>query len=137
MMRIILFAAIIFGSCAFAPEDIARFTPPAHYREIWDSAEACTGKTADYNKVIWFEVPGNSFSTPDGTAIGYWDGHTITIAHDWLTTDWVIKHEMIHEITRLTHDRVQGKPGPRDTLIWGEHCHAMWGFQPRDTTYKP
>jgi hypothetical protein len=137
MMKLVALGLLTFLTCAFAPTDAVRFNPPPHYREVWRTAEACTGKTADFDKVTWYEMPGNSFSTPDGSSIGWWEGHTITIAHDWKTTDWLIKHEAIHEITRLKHDDRNGKPGPRDTLIWGKQCAAMWGFQPRDTSYVP
>lgn len=136
-MKLLSLACVVFATCAFAPSETYPFAPPAHYREIWAEAEACTGVQGDFDKVLWYEEPGNSFPTPTGAAIGYWSGHTITIAHDWRTTDWVVKHEEIHELTRFTHDGTPSEPGPRDIQVWGKQCHAMWGFQPIDSTYRP
>lgn len=128
-------AAVMVGNCAFAPPDgTEEFAPPAHYREIWQDAEKCTGKSGDFNRVHWYVVPGHDFKADGIVAIGHWSTpHDILIAQDWLTTDWVIRHEMIHDLTRLAHDH-----GPRDIQIWGVQCHAMWGWlESSDSTYKP
>jgi hypothetical protein len=138
-MKLAFVLALVIATCAFAPPDGA--TPmrvPPTYRAIWDSAQACTGTRGDFAQVQWLVHPGNSFPSRDGAAIGMWTPpHTITIAVEWMTTDWVVKHEMIHELTRLRHDGTGLQPGPRDSLVWGKQCHAMWGFQPRDTNYVP
>lgn len=110
------------------------FVPPAHYRALWDSAEACTGRTGDYARVLWYEMPGNSFSSAEH--LGYADGewfpkYGITIAHEYRTTDWLIKHEMIHVLLQRGHtetDRVK---------TWGEKCHATRESVPHDSTYRP
>lgn len=108
------------------------FTPPADYRVIWDSAEVCSGVPGDFNRVTWYVTPGNSFDGPDGYVIGRWTApHSITIAHDWLTTDWVVKHEMIHDLLQEGHTEAQR------IQIWGKQCHATWGYQPQDTLYIP
>jgi hypothetical protein len=139
VIKLAFIAALLIGTCAFAPPDGAiPMRVPAHYREVWDSAQACTHRSGDFARVKWYVMPGNSFPTDDGAAIGLWgEPHTITIAGDWMTTDWVVKHEMIHDLTHLRHDGEGGRPGPRDSLVWGRMCHAMWGFQPRDTSYVP
>lgn len=137
-MRLRLTVAVlclVFGTCAFAPpEGIERFTPPLHYRQIWEDAEKCSGKTGDFNKVHWYVVPGRSFRADGVDAIGHWHTpHDIAIASEWLTTDWVVRHEMVHELTRLPHDN-----GPRDIQIWGRQCHAMWGWLASDDPgYRP
>lgn len=136
MMKVVALALIALTTCAFAPpEGTERFSPPAHYREIWKEAEACTGKRGDFDRVDWSVVEGKTFRSSNGTpAIGEWHSpHHILIASDWLTTDWVIRHEMIHDLTHLPHDN-----GPRDIQIWGIQCHSMWGWlQSPDPTYRP
>jgi hypothetical protein len=136
MMKIALAFGLLVGTCAFAPPDgTVRFTPPAHYREIWKEAEACTGKHGDFDRVEWYVVEGKMFTSSSGSAaIGEWHSpHNILIASEWRTTDWVVRHEMIHDLTRLAHDG-----GARDVQIWGIQCHSMWGWLATDDPgYKP
>lgn len=136
MIKLALLALMLVLTCAFAPPDgTTRFTPPAHYREIWHQAELCSGTHGDFNRVNWYVVPGKQFTSSNDTpAIGEWHRpHDILIASDWLTTDWVIRHEMIHDLTKLPHDG-----GPRDVQIWGIQCHSMWGYlESDDPGYKP
>lgn len=136
-LNVLMGCVVLFGTCAFSPgEDAQPWTPPEHYREIWDSAQACTGKHGDYDRITWLRFEGRAFECRKKggpTAIGCWAGpHTIIIASDWANIDWVPKHEMIHDLTGLTHDG-----GDRDRLIWGKRCHAMWGWLDTDSTYRP
>ena len=137
-MKIATVFALAAGTCAFLfapslPEDSGRFIPPEKYREIWAEAEKCTGKQGDFDRVEWYLVPGHDFKCPSGRCIGEWiPPHGIAIAEEWKNIDWVVKHEMIHDITRLGHDK-----GPRDRQIWGVQCQATWGWLPRDSTYRP
>lgn len=138
MLKIALWVfGLALATCAalFEPNGLIRFTPPDHYREIWDSAEACTGAHGNFNHVVWYVLPGNSFPAPTGTAIGYWQRpNRIYLAHDWLGTDWVIKHEMIHDLIHMGHSGTVA-----DTILWGIRCHAMWGYQPgsNNPNYRP
>ncbi len=115
---------------------LSRFTPlapPARYRAIHAAAEECTGKTGSFDRIVWLSAPGRSFTAPDGVpnAIGFWQvsrgrgsADTIVIAADWQTTEWVVKHELIHYLLQQSH--------PADLAesdrIWGRLCHATWGY---------
>jgi hypothetical protein len=136
MMKIGAIAALAFATCAWlfepAPPPGEQMTPPEHFRAIWDSAQACTNTHGDFNRVTWYQVAGNSFSGDAGPAIGTWyPPHSIAIAREWLTTDWVVKHEMIHDLLQDGHTEEERK------RIWGRQCHATWGYQPIDSSYVP
>lgn len=129
------------GTCATGPVPSpypvgsSPIVPPAHYRAIWKQAEACSGKHGDFDRVTWYVVPGQSFSSTTNTpAIGEWlKPHSILISQDWMGTDWVVRHEMVHDLTGLPHDG-----GARDIQIWGIQCQAMWGFLASDDpNYRP
>ena len=137
-MKIVALATLVAASCAFLfapdlPDMSGHFTPPPAYREIWEEAKACTNTTGDFDRIQWYSVPGHDFNCPAGKCIGEWvPPHSIAIAEEWRNIAWVVKHEMIHDLTKLSHDR-----GPRDIQIWGVQCHAMWGYLNSDTTYIP
>lgn len=135
MMKVSVIAALVLSTCGWLFEPIPigeHWNPPSHYRAIWDSAQACTGRRGDFDRITWYVVAGNSFSTKDGYAIGRWTRpHSISLSMDWATTDWVVKHEMIHDLLQRGHDEDDRHK------IWGEQCRATWGYQPRDTLYRP
>ena len=131
-------ALLILGACASLfgpdlPDDTQGFIPPPVYREIWAEAEKCSGFKGDFDRVSWYIVPGHDFKCSSGRCIGEWSPpHAISIADDWKSTAWVVKHEIIHELTGYSHDN-----GPRDRQLWGIQCQATWGYLPRDSSYVP
>ena len=134
-MKLGALVLLVFSTCAWLFEPIPPgegWTPPAHYRAIWDSAQACTGKRGNFDRIVWYRMPGNNFPYKDGSAIASWTRpHAITIAVEWQTTDWVVKHEMIHDLLQMAHNAEDLRE------IWGKKCHATWGFQPLDSSYVP
>jgi hypothetical protein len=138
VLKLTLVAFLALTTCAFLfgpdlPDGSEHFTPPEAYREIWAEAQKCTEREGDFDRLQWYIVPGHDFPCPSGRCIGEWiPPHGIAIAEEWKTTAWVIKHEMVHDLTGWSHDR-----GPRDRWMWGERCRATWGWLPQDSTYKP
>lgn len=141
MIRLWAIAIIVAAICAFAPSDLVapsntmRIEPPEHYREVFDQAVKCSGKYKPYSRIKFYLVPGKEWQCEKNGmhCIGeYQKPNRILIASEWKTTDWVVRHEMIHYVTGLPHDG-----GVRDTTIWGRQCHSMWGFLPTDSTYIP
>jgi hypothetical protein len=134
-MRLLAIVFLVVGTCAFAPSNTTSFDPPEHYREVFKQAVDCTGKYKPYSRINWYSVPGKDWKCDKHgmRCIGQFQSpNRILIASEWRTTDWVIKHEMIHYVTGYSHDA-----GPRDLQVWGKQCHAMWGWLPTDSTYKP
>lgn len=87
------------SSCAFAPNDATPLDPPAHYRELWNAAQSCTGRSGKWSELRFYIVPGDRFNTPDGDAAGRTERHNIYLAevNGW-RNDRVVKHEMIHAL---------------------------------------
>ena len=113
MPRLYLVTLLALAACNLAPEDAVPYTPPASYRVLWDSAQACTGRSGDYDELRFFTTPGHAI---DGSYAAKTFGTTIYIAEDWVASDLVVKHEMIHALG------VSGHPyHPFD-----DPCRAMW-----------
>lgn len=137
-MRLLGIFFLVIGTCAFAPEGIEPMEAPAHYKRVFHEAVACTGHYRPYEDIRWSVMPGQDFKCGSGRCIGHWQSpNHITIAGAWVNIDWVVRHEIIHYLTRYTHDSGNGKIGPRDRELWGERCKAMWGFLGNDPNYKP
>lgn len=100
-------------------------SPPAHAMIQHDSAQMCSGKHNEFADITWLRVQGHDFrnpSKPKERVIGLWMApHTIYIASEWLTTDWVLRHEMVHDLLRRGH-------WDGDSTVFGRQCHAMWGY---------
>jgi hypothetical protein len=138
---------LIYGRPAPRPlREYTRFTPPANYRALMDSAQACAKVKAkrDFDEIVWLKAPGRNFwvpGIPDSIqkipSIGVWQvgagQDTIVIGSEWLTTDWVVKHELVHFVLQRPHpaDPVA------DRRIWGEQCHATWGHLEGGLPSKP
>jgi hypothetical protein len=131
-VKILALGLLTLAMCGLAPPEGPRpFRAPDHYREVWRQAEACSGKTGDYDRVKWHVIPGPAFPCKVGKCIGEWNQpHEITIAGDFQNTDWVIRHEILHDLV--------GSHYPGDTLLWGVACKATWGWLVSDDSlYVP
>jgi hypothetical protein len=97
-----------------APVDGRRVDPPASYAVWWQEVERCSGLTGDVSRIAWYVVPcapgETGFScpdTPDHLCAGEWlPPHTIVLAgpnrilpDGYLTDEWTVKHEMLHDLT--------------------------------------
>jgi len=111
-----IWLAVLLTGCAFMPEDAVPFEPPALYHDLWDSAQACTGRRGDFSQLRFFVVEGISFDTPQGPATGWTEGTTITLASEWVDHPLVVKHELIHALG------IDGHP----YVPFVDPCHATW-----------
>lgn len=108
---------LLLGSCAFAPPpDGEPFTPPAEYRAIWDSAQACSGLQGDFDEIRFYVVPGDGFECRSGMCAGHYRDGNIYLAEAWTMSAWVVKHEMIHALGIAEHPDVPFKTP----------CNATW-----------
>ena len=123
-------AGLLLAGCnsilgSFAPGDAAEFTPPASYRAMWDSAQACTGRRGDFAKLRFYVVPGREVDPAATARTKPWaliaaGGATIVIAEDYRLHPMVVKHEMIHALG-VGFD---GPPHPAHPFV--DPCHATW-----------
>jgi hypothetical protein len=121
-----LVALVLLAACGFDPGDDSPMTPPAVYREWWAKTEACSGLRADFDRVQWSMVPGNSFPCASGKCAGHWEpGHRIYLAEDWTINEMVVRHEMLHDLL----DRA-GHPDPP----FGDPCPLTWATWHGDTS---
>jgi len=91
------------------PPDAVMTGPLQEYATWYRAMEICTGVSGDFSLVRWFSVPGERWWDPrwQQYAIGTWRApHDIYIADAHLDNEFVVKHEMIHDLLRggHTHD---------------------------------
>jgi hypothetical protein len=108
MMRRVLWlltgAVFIAAACTDAlgpPAGAVGFTPPAHYRIWWAVAEACAGRTGDFDAVHWYTVPASeSFSLEGQTVNGAWyqAGNKIALGANQMGNGELVRHEMVHAL---------------------------------------
>src|ERR1700722_8172248 len=95
------------------PVGAVRFTPPAHFRVWWQVAEACAGRSGDFDAVSWYTVPASdSFSLEGQTVNGAWnqDGNKIALGAGQMQNGQLVRHEMVHAI-------MQSGDHPRDIFL--------------------
>jgi hypothetical protein len=109
---------LTLAACGFDVAGERPMAPPAIYRRWWAETEACSGRSGDFDRIEWVEVPGNSFKCSSGECVGHWESsHMIFVASDWKMHEMVVRHEMLHELI--------GRPGHPDPPF-GERCPLTW-----------
>lgn len=101
MAAAVLALVLLLSGCraVFAPGDAVAFDPPPSYRLWWSSVEACAGRSGDFDRVTWYRLPGRSFQADGRAVIGRWEPpHRIYLAADWTDNDFVVRHEMLHDL---------------------------------------
>jgi len=56
------------------PTGAIAFFPPASYRTWWNEVEACSGRTGNFDAIVWYDVPDASIFRvgSDSNIEGYW-----------------------------------------------------------------
>jgi hypothetical protein len=90
--------------------------PPRVYEMWWGLTESCSGIAADFSHVQWYQVPNVSQIVVAGSpGQGYWwsDGNRIAIAGKAVFDGQLVRHEMLHALTRggHTHEYFMDKCG--------------------------
>ena len=81
----------------------ARFAPPPIYRVWHAEVEACAGRASNFNAITWWVA--DSLGSPPGVSetFGTWTPpHTIRLRREYLMEEWVVKHEMLHDLLQTT-----------------------------------
>lgn len=94
-------AGLLLLACTapFSPAGASRVAPPAEYQAWWREVESCAGRTGRFERVEWFLVPGRSFRAAGRDVIGRWEPpHRIYLAADWAANDFVVRHEILHDL---------------------------------------
>jgi len=93
----------IIGPEYTLPPDAVPMEPGESYALWYAQAEACAGVDGDFDAVRWFEVPGERWWDPlrQQYAIATWRRpHDIYITTANLDDEYVVKHEVIHDLLR-------------------------------------
>jgi hypothetical protein len=104
---LLLFAIVAITSCGdlgFVAGVTGRrsFNPPPIYREWWSATEACSGRQAPFERVVWYVA--NSLSGDGLVARGRWSSpHEIIIVAGYENDQKTVRHEMLHDL--LNGDR--------------------------------
>jgi hypothetical protein len=93
------------------PLGAVEFDPPEVYTTWWADVEACAQTRADFTRVRWFMVPGDSFICHPFRCAALWSpDHHIYVAEAHRRNKRTVQHEMLHDI-----------------VDDGDHDHAAWG----------
>ncbi|MGH7628141.1 MAG: hypothetical protein ACREOF_01895 [Gemmatimonadales bacterium] len=109
---------LLLASCNFAPEGDQPMEARPEYRAWFARTEACSGRTGNFDRIVWHVVDGDGFECPSGRCVGRWnDNHHIYIASAYLENELVVRHEMLHDLL--------GRPGHPDPPF-GNGCPLTW-----------
>lgn len=118
------------------PSGSEPFSAPAAYRLWWQMAETCSGRSASFDRVQWFVVPGaRSLSSTDAGLQGEWfaDGNRIVLAGESQMDGSLVRHEMLHSLlgnTSVNHPRDQFLGRCGGVVACDERCVADAGPPP-------
>ena len=116
--RLATAAALLLPACNFAPEGDQPLAPPSLYRAWFAATEACSGRSGNFDRIVWHVVDGESFDCPSGRCVGRWnDNHHIYIASAYQHNELVVRHEMLHDLL--------GRPG-HPNPPFGDGCPLTW-----------
>ena len=100
MKHILLLVGVLGCGGLFDPsKPFWEIKPPEVYHVWWGEVEECAGQRRSMERVTWFTVAADSFPTPTGWVVGYWDRDAIYITESDKWSEWhTVKHEMLHAI---------------------------------------
>lgn len=105
--------AAAVGACAEVtalPSGSERFDAPPEYQLWWSMVESCSGLKGSLANVDFFVVPGSTYiAVGNGDYDGYWfeRGNRIVLAANATTEGTLVRHEMLHALTRGGHTRYE------------------------------
>jgi hypothetical protein len=84
-----------------------QFTPPAHYRELWNGLERCSGLHANFDAVRWYRTPELVVRGQRDAGV-YFAGPNIIVLPERILNpsfvgnghDLIIEHEEMHALLR-------------------------------------
>jgi hypothetical protein len=139
LAKTVWLSAIVVAVCGIAPPPpplpigSTHFLPPAVFREWWSATEQCAGVSKNFAEISWYVVPGRqSIPTASGEKVGLWfgsaSGSAIVLAGDWMHSELVVRHEILHHLLKdVEHPDTYFKD--RCHLTWDTY----WGVSSRDT----
>lgn len=107
------------ASCRYEPDGAVPLEVPSVYRQWWAELERCAERTANFERITFWKVKGETFPCPKGPCAGRWQSpHHVYIAERWIDNPSLVKHEMLHDLLR-TGEHPQAYFGPA-------RCNVSW-----------
>ncbi len=76
-----------------------QFEPPEEYRSWWETVEACSSRSGDFDLVRWFDTA--SIVVQGVVVSGLWEPpHDITLWSLATENASVVRHEILHDLLR-------------------------------------
>jgi hypothetical protein len=118
--------------------DATRFTPPAVYARWWQLTESCSGRTASFDAVHWYRVPGRLVPFFGGFVEGFWAqrGNRIVLADSVRELGATVRHEMLHALVQLPGHPEEFFVGRCAAILYCGAC-AAWTPPTRDFDVVP
>ena len=129
LVQTIWLSAIVVAVCGIAapppplPEGAIAFLPATVFHEWWNATEECSGISKNFDDILWYVVPDQqSIPTHDGEKVGLWfgtiSGSAIVLAGDWINSELVVRHEILHHLL---------KDEEHPNAYFKDRCHLTWG----------
>jgi hypothetical protein len=83
------------------PAGSEQFVPPPAYRLWWQMVESCSARTAPFESVSWYVIPGAtqlSATEPDLQGEWFSGGNRIVLAGRFQLDGQLVRHEMLHAL---------------------------------------
>jgi len=101
-MRYVLLVVLALA-CGYPYEPtpgVTEFDPPPVYQEWWRDAEACAGRSGQFDRLRWYKNEGCVTHNTRGECIyGMWrSDHTIYLTDTGVLYQPLVTHEMLHDI---------------------------------------
>lgn len=111
LSRIALIATCLAGCrnpVDFVADGAVELTPPALYRELWQTVEACSGLTGNFDSLRFYLAP-NGMSLNGESVAGLWEqeGNKIFLEPPYRNDRRTIMHEEMHALLRAAGHPVQ------------------------------
>jgi len=126
---LLMTALLADESAPLLPPGAVRMSPPEEYRKWFARTEVCAERLGHFENIEWYVVPGEKFDA-EGPRLGMWAQaewrlwrvrrEVIVLAGAARTTEWMVRHEMLHSILGHT-----GHPAE----YFVDRCHLTWGNQ--------
>ena len=96
---VLLACSIPTEGLSLAVTGLQRFVPPEEYRGWWETVEACSSRSGDFDLVRWYQADVLVIGGKDVS--GSWEPpHDITVAKTAKGNAFVVHHEMLHDLLR-------------------------------------
>lgn len=113
LRKLVLALLLVVLSCrtlVVGTDGFIRLDPPPSVYATWlEELKTCTSLNGNISEIEWFVLSGGEFAVDGRRVAGLrWPPNLIVLAAQWLFSEGVVKHEMLHYL--LDGDADHGSP---------------------------